>query len=55
MLAESSTLSMFALREDSCSGDRVSDCATSGMTLVRCDRRRRYSMSTGLTPVSLLE
>jgi hypothetical protein len=22
-----------------------------GMTLVNCDRRRRYSMSTGFTPV----
>lgn len=42
---------MFSLREERSSGDRRSERDMIGMTLVNCDRRRRYSMSTGFTPV----
>ena len=46
-----SSLRILDLREASCSGERESDCAISGMTLVRLESRRRYSMSTGLIPL----
>ena len=45
-----SSLMMFSLSEANCSEVKVSDCEISGMILVRCDSRRRYSISTGLTP-----
>jgi hypothetical protein len=50
MEADSSSLEMCSLRDVISSWDRVSVCATSGMTFVRWERRRRYSMSTGFTP-----
>lgn len=46
----SSSLEMWFLRDVISSWDRVSVWASSGMTFVRWERRRRYSMSTGLTP-----
>jgi hypothetical protein len=51
ILAACSSLKMFDLSNWSCSGVRVSACATRGIILVSGERRRRYSISTGLTPI----
>jgi hypothetical protein len=41
---------MFSFRDDNSSSENNSALAMSGITLVRCERRRRYSISTGLIP-----
>ena len=53
MLADSRSLATRDLRCSHCSVERVSACAMSGMILVNWERRRRYSMSTALMPVSV--
>lgn len=53
MLAASRSLAMRDLRCSRCSVERVSAWAMSGMMLVNWERRRRYSMSTGLMPTSV--
>jgi hypothetical protein len=53
MSAAWSSLRMFSFRDDSSSSENASALAMSGITLVRCERRRRYSISTGLTPTNI--
>jgi hypothetical protein len=47
MLDVKSSLEMFSLRADISSWDRASVLESRGMMLVRWERWRRYSMSTG--------
>lgn len=42
---------MCSLIDEICSSENDSDRAISGITFVRGERRRRYSISTDLTPV----
>lgn len=46
-----SSLRICSLSDKVSSAEYVSARAINGMTLVRLDRRFRYSMSTGLTPI----
>lgn len=51
MLLVCNSLAIFSLRDVTCSADSVSARRISGITLVRWDNRRRYSISTGLAPM----
>ena len=52
MFAACSSLSMFSLRQDISSSEKVSARAMRGMTLVSSEMRRRYSISTGFISVA---